>query len=101
MTKKLGLNEYDKDLSVSLLRNMHDDKLDFTNTFRCLSSIRFEENSEISGIPKALEAVLGSEVADERREAWISWLHAYRDVLDAQNVNYSERVIIQNNTNPK
>lgn len=55
MAAKLGLKEYNRDLSVKLLTNMYEDKADFTNTFRALADVSV--NDPADSIPESVRAV--------------------------------------------
>lgn len=37
--RKMGLKQYNKELAIGLLTLMYEDKADFTNTYRALSSV--------------------------------------------------------------
>jgi hypothetical protein len=53
--QKMGLKEYNRDLSIGLLTLMYEDKTDFTNTYRALASVRAGDADE--AVPSALEKV--------------------------------------------
>jgi len=39
MARKMGLTKYDKELAIGLVTLMYEDRADFSNTFRGLSSV--------------------------------------------------------------
>ena len=43
MARKLGLKEYRKELAVGLITLMYEDKADFTNSFRAMSSVSADD----------------------------------------------------------
>ncbi len=55
MARKLGLKEYRKELAVGLITLMYEDKADFTNTFRAMSSV--SASDEPGTVPEKLEQV--------------------------------------------
>lgn len=65
--QKLGLKQYDRDLSVGFMQLMYEDKADFTNTWRALADVSSSEQEEAStsgrdngaasSIPSALATV--------------------------------------------
>lgn len=102
MARKMGLVAYNKDLSVGLMRMMHKDETDFTNTFRALSSVTTvePEGGDDAQISPELVAVIGS-VSDDRKIAWKEWIASYRKTLQNEGLDESERMAMQNATNPK
>lgn len=84
MARKLGLKAIDKELLNGLLKCMYEDEMDYTNTFRALSSVEVSGDlSDDISIPKDLQDVIGREVLskDERKGAWCEWLARYRTAL--------------------
>lgn len=55
MARKLGLQEYRKELAVGLITLMFEDKADFTNTFRAMTSVSARD--EPGTVPEALDQV--------------------------------------------
>lgn len=55
MARKMGLTKYDKDLAVGLVTLMYEDRADFTNTFRALSSV--SDGDAPGSIPAPLQQV--------------------------------------------
>lgn len=81
MTKKLGLPKYNKQLISKLLNNLAVDKVDYTNFFRFLSNIKADPSIPEDELLAPLKAVL-SDISEERKVAWISWLRRYvKEVL--------------------
>ncbi|RWV79738.1 hypothetical protein GW17_00059079 [Ensete ventricosum] len=76
MTRKLGLSKYNQQLISDLLNNMATDKVDYTNFFRLLSSIKADTSIPNSELLVPLKAVL-PEINQERKEAWTSWVKTY------------------------
>lgn len=76
MSKKLGLSKYNKDLISKLLNNMAVDKVDYTNFFRLLSTVKANPNTPENELLKPLKAVL-LDIGKERKEAWIKWVRSY------------------------
>eukprot|EP00884_Botryococcus_braunii_P018806 jgi/Botrbrau1/5609/Bobra.97_2s0032.1 len=95
--RKMGLKSYNKDLAVGLLTTMYEDRADFTNTYRALSSVSTSEPDE--AIPEALSKALG-ELSEERRGAWSKWLAQYRAALRAEGLPDKERQAMQDSVNP-
>ncbi|PRW57632.1 seleno O isoform B [Chlorella sorokiniana] len=101
MAAKLGLAEYDRGIAGGLMRLMYEDSADYTNTFRCLSSITAEPSSEEAegGLPPALAEVLGP-LDEERTTAWRQWLELYRARLAAEALPHVDRAAMQDSANP-
>ena len=55
MASKMGLKDYDRDLSVGLLTAMYEDKADFTNSFRALADVSVNDSAD--SMPDSLRAV--------------------------------------------
>ena len=55
MASKMGLKEYNRDLSVGLLTAMYEDKADFTNSFRALADVSVDDSGD--AMPATLRAV--------------------------------------------
>lgn len=55
MASKMGLKEYNRELSVGLLTAMYEDRADFTNSFRALADISVDDAAD--SIPESLQAV--------------------------------------------
>lgn len=102
MARKMGLVAYNRDLSVGLMKLMHEDETDFTNTFRALSSVSTiqPEGEDDAQIPPELASVIG-DVSDDRRSAWREWIAFYREILQKDALDETERMAMQNETNPK
>jgi len=108
MAAKLGLKagaSYDVQILNDFLELLYTDNLDYTNTFRSLSSIPSSSSSlDDDKLPEALEMVIDVELSEERRTAWKQWVGIYQAALRAQQSissnNDAERVAIQNKANP-
>jgi uncharacterized protein YdiU (UPF0061 family) len=91
---KLGLiieNAADMSLIESLLKLMHDNRVDFTNTFRALS------HYDASGHGKY------DTLRDQflNRDAFDNWMQSYRDRLSQEPCSDTERQIKMVGVNPK
>ncbi|KAL6779327.1 hypothetical protein ACKKBG_A11885 [Auxenochlorella protothecoides x Auxenochlorella symbiontica] len=98
MRRKLGLRDFDPGLYGDLMALMIQDKPDFTNTWRALSSVAPGDGAE--GLTPALAAALGEDLAQERVEAWSAWAAKYRAVLAGQDLPAAERRAMQDAANP-
>ncbi|XP_002972273.2 uncharacterized protein LOC9651291 [Selaginella moellendorffii] len=97
MTKKLGLKEYNKDLTSKLLSNLAFDKVDYTNFFRALASVNLTEPiTEDTLVP--LKSVL-PDISKERKKTWMDWLSLYRE--KAEGISDESRKAAMNKVNPK
>ena len=76
MTRKLGLNKYNKQLISKLLNNLAVDKVDYTNFFRLLSNVKADRDIPENELLVPLMAAL-LDIGKERKEAWISWVQTY------------------------
>lgn len=89
MAAKLGLRQYDKELTQNLLHLMAETKADFTNTLRALSDVPVSELKAGQHLmPASLQAVLaaaryteaqseeGTSSKDED-DKWMQWLQDY------------------------
>lgn len=76
MTRKLGLSKYSQQLISDLLNNMATDKVDYTNFFRLLSSLKADTTIPNNELLVPLKAVL-PDINQERKEAWSSWVKTY------------------------
>lgn len=76
MSEKLGLTKYNKELISKLLNNMAVDKVDYTNFFRLLSTVKANPDIHENELLKPLRAVL-LDIGKERKEAWIKWVRSY------------------------
>ncbi|MFS8005663.1 putative virus capsid protein, alpha-helical [Helianthus anomalus] len=100
MTKKLGLQNYDKELISNLLNNMAVDKVDYTNFFRLLSNVRADLTTPDEELLVPLKPVL-LDVDQERKEAWTSWVKTYIQELSGSGVSDEDRKASMNSVNPK
>lgn len=113
MAAKLGLKagaSYDVQILNDFLELLYTDSLDYTNTFRSLSSIPSSSDTTTSTagddnkLPEALEKVIDVELSEERRAAWKQWISIYQAALRAQqsssDMSDAERVGKQNKANP-
>ena len=55
MASKMGLQEYNRNLSVGLLTAMYEDNADFTNSFRALADV--SEADPADSMPASLKSV--------------------------------------------
>ncbi len=55
MASKMGMQEYNRDLSVGLLTAMYEDRADFTNSFRALADVSVDDQAD--SMPDSLRAV--------------------------------------------
>uniref|UniRef100_A0A0C9RMU2 Selenoprotein O n=1 Tax=Wollemia nobilis TaxID=56998 RepID=A0A0C9RMU2_9CONI len=85
MTKKLGLEKYNKDLISKLLTNMAIDKVDYTICFRALSNIKTTVDLPDDELLSPLKAVL-LDSSKERKKAWIDWLRQYTHELASSRI---------------
>ena len=76
MSRKLGLQKYNKQLVNKLLNNLAVDKVDYTNFFRSLSNIKADPGIPEDELLVPLKAVL-LDIGKERKEAWASWVQYY------------------------
>ncbi|CAL5218909.1 g654 [Coccomyxa viridis] len=97
MARKLGLKEYRKELAVGLITLMYEEKADFTNTFRAMSSV--SASDEPGTVPEKLEQALEGLTVD-RYKAWGKWLDEYRSHLKAEGRSDEERRREQDAVNP-
>lgn len=97
MARKLGLQEYDAELTTSLWQLMYDSQADYTNTFRALGSMDLDQVLRDVCVPKQLKECLGACGKDDE---WLAWLQGYSRVLQGQGVGVDERQPIQAMTNP-
>ncbi|KAL2557167.1 hypothetical protein Fot_01906 [Forsythia ovata] len=100
MTRKLGLQKYNKQLISELLKNMSVDKVDYTNFFRLLSNIKADPTIPEDELLIPLKAVL-LDIGKERKDAWTSWVQSYIQELSANDISDEERKISMNSVNPK
>ncbi|KAJ0714115.1 putative virus capsid protein, alpha-helical [Helianthus annuus] len=100
MTKKLGLQNYDKELISNLLNNMAVDKVDYTNFFRLLSNVKADLTTPDEELLVPLKPVL-LDVDQERKVAWTSWVKTYIQELSGSGVSDEDRKASMNSVNPK
>ncbi|CAA2992265.1 seleno O [Olea europaea subsp. europaea] len=100
MTRKLGLQKYNKQLIGDLLKNMAVDKVDYTNFFRLLSNIKADPTIPEDELLIPLKAVL-LDIGKERKDAWTSWVQSYIQELSSSDISDKERKISMNSVNPK
>lgn len=72
MTAKLGLPQFEEDLVGTFFKLMYDAEVDFTNTFRAMTTISHE--ADFSAIPPQLTAAFGKEL--EAAEAEVCCPHS-------------------------
>eukprot|EP00889_Picochlorum_renovo_P003634 jgi/Picre1/30664/NNA_006025.t1 len=97
MARKLGLKEYDAELTSSLWQLMYDSQADYTNTFRALGSMDLDKVLRDTCLPKQLKECLGACGKDEE---WLAWLHGYNRVIQGQGIRAEERQQMQTMANP-
>ena len=56
IASKMGLKDYDRELSVNLLTAMYEDRADFTNSFRALADVSTSDPED--SIPSSLRSVM-------------------------------------------
>ncbi|XP_076896586.1 uncharacterized protein LOC143549597 [Bidens hawaiensis] len=100
MTKKLGVQRYNKELIGELLNNMAVDKVDYTNFFRLLSNIKADSDVPDKELLVPLKAAL-LDIGKERKEAWTSWVKRYRAELSSTGISDEERKVSMNSVNPR
>ncbi|KZV44359.1 selenoprotein O [Dorcoceras hygrometricum] len=100
MTRKLGLQKYNKQLIGELLKNMAVDKVDYTNFFRLLSNIKADPNTPEEELLLPLKAVL-LDIGKERKDAWTSWLKSYILELSTSTIPDGKRKNLMDAVNPK
>ena len=101
MARKLGLSEYDQDLSLGLMKLMSETRADMTNTYRSLSQIARMQDQEISQVPSKLAAVLAeAEATEEQKEAWLEWVKGYQAKLRKDPTPAEAKADTQDATNP-
>lgn len=120
MRKKLGFFKNMKDdeqIIMSLLNTMYATSSDFTNVFRCLSELKFNEGIDkqttLNYILKQTRAKIrtgnGPTMCDAaNRNLWIEWLELYKNRLikEFEGINDLDRLLtvrinMMNNINPK
>lgn len=102
MSRKLGLQAYDREVAMGLMKLMYEDAADYTNTFRSLSTIPATAVGSVdqdSGLPAVLAESLGP-LGEERFAAWRDWVSLYRAKLQAQGMGDEERAAMQDAANP-
>jgi uncharacterized protein YdiU (UPF0061 family) len=82
MARKLGMKEYEREVTVGVLTLMYEHPADFTNTFRALLDVSTSDPED--SIPDSLRAAIPEELTGEKEEAWKAWLKQYRQVLKTQ-----------------
>ncbi|KAH1067190.1 hypothetical protein J1N35_032177 [Gossypium stocksii] len=100
ITRKLGLQKYNKQLVNKLLNNLAVDKVDYTNFFRSLSNIKADPGIPEGELLVPLKAVL-LDIGKERKEAWASWVQSYIQELVASGISDEERKASMDLVNPK
>ena len=101
MARKLGLSEYDQDLSLGLMKLMSETRADMTNTYRSLSQIARMQDKEISQVPSRLAEVLAeAEATEEQKEAWLEWVKGYQAKLRKDPTPAEAKADTQDATNP-
>lgn len=102
MARKMGMKTYDGKLAEDLLKEMFEDAVDYTNTFRALSSVEAAPTSGDDGeIPAVLAEVLSEVSNEDRVGAWTGWLRRYRAALRAEGwASEAERQAVQDSVNP-
>ncbi|KAJ8904826.1 hypothetical protein NDN08_001340 [Rhodosorus marinus] len=112
MQRKLGLLSWtsaDDKLVQSFLDQMREDKLDYTNMWRALSSISTASKDEADDetVLKPLEWELKKVQEDDKRQKWVDWVRSYAARLsedkdrDGNGWSEEERVTAMNKVNPK
>ncbi|KAL5719533.1 hypothetical protein ACHQM5_012293 [Ranunculus cassubicifolius] len=100
MTRKLGLTKYNKQLIGELLNNLSVDKVDYTNFFRILSNLTTDPVVPEADLLVPLKVVL-LDIGKERKEAWTTWVKAYKQELIASGISDEERKVGMNSVNPR
>ncbi|CAL9060912.1 unnamed protein product [Musa banksii] len=100
MTRKLGLSKYSQQLISDLLNNMATDKVDYTNFFRLLSSLKADTTIPNNELLVPLKAVL-PDINQERKEAWTSWVKTYLEELVSNGILDEGRKAAMDSVNPK
>ncbi|QDZ23314.1 UPF0061 domain-containing protein [Chloropicon primus] len=102
MARKMGLSEYNQDLSIGLMKLMSDCRSDMTNTYRALSQVTRMQNDGIGGeIPSKLDEVLRvAEATEEQREGWLEWIKEYQALLREDPMSAEDQAELQDATNP-
>ena len=97
MARKLGLKEYDAELTSSLWQLMYDSQADYTNTFRALGTMDLDQVLRDKCLPTHLKECFGACGKDEE---WLAWLHRYNRVIQGQAIGVDERKQMQALANP-
>ncbi|XWS52452.1 hypothetical protein CRYUN_Cryun11dG0071600 [Craigia yunnanensis] len=100
MSRKLGLQKYNKQLVNKLLNNLAIDKVDYTNFFRSLSNIKADPGIPEDELLVPLKAVL-LDIGKERKEAWANWVQSYIQKLVESGISDEERKASMESVNPK
>lgn len=100
MSRKLGLQEYNRELINKLLSNMAFDKVDYTNCFRALGNVKSSQDVADEDLLKPIKCVL-LETSRERKKAWIDWMKSYTQQLNNEGVPDDVRKASMDTVNPK
>ncbi|GAQ87461.1 hypothetical protein KFL_003540140 [Klebsormidium nitens] len=101
MAAKMGLPEYDADLTTTMFQLMKRDSVDFTNHFRALGDVTTgldEQSASEEELLAPLEGVLGR---SEKRSDWADWMRAYLGKLKDAGDSDSDRKKAMNRVNPR
>ena len=75
MASKMGMQEYNRDLSVGLLTAMYEDKADFTNSFRALEDVSVSDPAV--SMPESLRAVSADSSASRHDALTSQFMHVF------------------------
>eukprot|EP00850_Spirogloea_muscicola_P007723 SM000039S14553 [mRNA] locus=s39:845336:847721:- [translate_table: standard] len=100
MRQKLGLANYNKELTQSLLKLMATDEADFTNLFRALGQVPSSSSASEEELLAPLTSALG-DISKDRVAAWVEWLKKYTAELRTQGSQDVKREAEMNRANPK
>ena len=100
---KLGLREHNEPLLRTFMELLATDSVDFTRSFRALSSAPASlpvPDCADAELLLPLRGVLPDGMDGERVAAWAAWVRSYRAALVGDAMPAAERVALQNGANP-
>ena len=100
---KLGLREHNEPLLRTFMELLATDSLDFTRSFRALSSVPASlpvPDCADAELLLPLRDVLPAGMDGERVAAWAAWVRSYRAALVGDAMPAAERAALQNGANP-
>ena len=100
---KLGLREHNEPLLRTFMELLATDSLDFTRSFRALSSVPASlpvPDCADTELLRPLRDVLPAGMDGERVAAWAAWVRSYRAALVGDAMPAAERAALQNGANP-